>query len=382
MKKFKNLTYLLLIFIISCDSKKETDGTTETLFIDMDKASTADFSDLFTKMEIVPLETTEESLIGSDIKFTYNEIEKCYFAFDSQQKIIFCFDENGQFKFSSAQLKGAGPGEYSMGEDFNYNPFDSSYEIIEMTGWINKYDKEMKFMKRLNYKPEINRVTSFVSLSKDIHALYYNSGGMSENGEDVLYFYSESEDTIKKTIHLKRLVNNINQTSVQPFTFTDNQVSLFPPYFSNTLYRIDLETLSLVPVLNVDYGKKTMTEGIAKNYDNYEALTKLYSSGYVFTWNILQNENMYFVISKDDQFFHITLYNKNSKKIRTVSSILSNDIQILNPFLLTNDVWYSCTFASNINSIIDMNYLTEESKLRLSQIQEDDNPVIVKYYLK
>jgi hypothetical protein len=319
--------------------------------------------------------------MGSDIKFTYNEIEKCYFAFDSQQKIIFCFDENGKFKFSSAHLKGAGPGEYSMGEDFSYNPFDSSYEIIEMTGWINKYDKEMKFMKRLNYKPEINRVTSSISLSKDIHALYYNSGGMSENGEDVLYFYSESEDTIKETIHLKRLVNYINHSSVQPFTLTDNQVSLFPPYFSNTLYTIDLETLSLVPVLNVDYGKKTLTEDIAKNYDNNEAIAKLYSSGYVFTWNILQNANMYCVISRDGENYYITLCNKNSKKVSPFSK-LSNNIGIIFPFLLTNDVWYNYTSASDINYFIDMEYLTAESKLRLSQIQEDDNPVIVKYYLK
>jgi hypothetical protein len=178
MKIFKNFVFLLLIFPVSCNSnRKETVDTTETLSIDMDKISDIEFSNLFTKMEIIPLETNEESLLGDDIGYIYNEKENCYFAFDKQQKIMFCFDENGEFKFSSAHLKGAGPGEYSMGQDFNYNPFDSSYEIIEMTGWINKYDKEMKFMKRLNYKPEINLVTSFISLSKDMYALYNNSEG-------------------------------------------------------------------------------------------------------------------------------------------------------------------------------------------------------------
>jgi hypothetical protein len=179
MKNLKNLIYLLLIFAVSCNSnKKETDGTTETLSIDIEKASVANFSDLFAKMEIVPLETNDESLLGGLLKWYYNEKENGYFSFDIQQKIMHC------------------------------------------------------------------------------------------------------------------------------------------------------------------------------------------------------------ILSNDDKKSCITLYNKKSKKINSFSSEFSNGITLLQPFWLSNSVWYSYTSASEINSIIDMDYLTAESKLRLSQIQEDDNPVIVKYYLK
>jgi hypothetical protein len=294
MKKFKNLIYLFLVFVVSChDNKKETDGAIETLSIDVDKISAVDFSELFTEIEIVPLETSEESLLGNSIKYAYNEKLNCYFIFDRQQETLFCFDENGKFQFSSAHLKGSGPGEYINGRDFNYNPFDSTCEIMDIIGRIYKYDEKMQFVRRLNDKERIrHRATSFIPLSEDMYALYDFDGK-----DDMLYFYSESEDTIKKTIRLKKLIFIIS--SEQPFTFTDNQTCLLPPSFSNTLYRIDLDSLSLVPVFSVDYGKKTMTEDVAKNYGIEESMNLFRngsSDGYVFTHKILQNDNMYCVV--------------------------------------------------------------------------------------
>jgi hypothetical protein len=386
MKIFKSLFFLLLIFFVSCNNnKKEAVDTTDTLSIDLDKISSVNFSDLFTKIEIVPLETSDESLLGGRLNWYYNEKENDYFSFDIQQEIMYCFDENGKFKFSSEHLKGAGPGEYAEGSDFSYNPFDSTYEIMDFYGKINKYDREMKFIKHVNKNGGYNVKSYFIPLNEDMHALYYDNSNNYDNGEDVLYFYSESEDTIKKTIHQQRLINYIH-SPCQPFTFTDNQAYLLPPSFSNTLYRLDLDSLLLIPVLNVDYGKKTMTEDIAKNYNNSrESVMDLFhekSNDYAFTANILQNGNVYCVISMYNQEAPITIYDKNSKKIKSFPSEFSNGIPILHPFLLTDDIWYSCISASSINSAIDMEYLTTESKLRLSQIKEDDNPVIVKYYLK
>jgi hypothetical protein len=55
---------------------------------------------------------------------------------------MFFFDENGQLKSSSAHLIGNGPGEYSIGIDFSYNPFETTYEIMDHLGPIYQYDEK------------------------------------------------------------------------------------------------------------------------------------------------------------------------------------------------------------------------------------------------
>jgi hypothetical protein len=384
MKKINNLIFLFLLFLVSCNNnKKESENIAETLSVDLDKISDVSFSDLFTKMEIVPLETRDESLLSDATKYAYNEKEKCYFVFDNRQQVLFCFDENGKFKFSSAHLKGSGPEEYAIGQDFNYNPFSFTYEILDFPDKINIYDKNLKFIKRLSGIGQgvLAPLCSFMPLNKDMYALYNHD---NNDEEDRVYLYDISVDTIKETFHLQRLFNYISN-SLQPFTITNSQVYFLPSSFSNTLYRIDLESFSLVPVLNVDYGKKALPENIIENYKKDSKSTLSFfttgSRDYAYTRDITQNEYIFCIISQYNNNYFRTIYDKNSKKISTFSNF-SNNIFLPEPFLLTNNIWYSCTSVSNIDSAINMDYLTEESKLRLSQIKEDDNPVIVKYYLK
>jgi hypothetical protein len=103
---------------------------------------------------------------------------------------------------------------------------------------------------------------------------------------------------------------------------------------------------------------------------------------YALTYDILQNDNLYFILSRYNTNYYLTFYDKNTKKAVTTSDNFTNGGKMAKLFLLSDTVWYGYVEASDIDSHIVMEYLTEESKQKLSQIKEDDNQVIVKYYLK
>ncbi|GHT29705.1 hypothetical protein FACS189432_08910 [Bacteroidia bacterium] len=129
-----------------------------------------------------------------------------------------------------------------------------------------------------------------------------------------------------------------------------------------------------------------MPEDMLKNFQNtIETVNDVNENGireYALTYDILQNDNLYFVQSRYNTNFYLTFYDKNTKKTVTTSDKFINGEKMANLFLLSDTVWYGYVDASDIDSYIVMEYLTEESKQKLSQIKEDDNPVIVKYYLK
>jgi hypothetical protein len=79
---------------------------------------------------------------------------------------------------------------------------------------------------------------------------------------------------------------------------------------------------------------------------------------------------------------YFSIYDKKIKQTITGNNKLSNGVIIPMFHFISNDILYCIAPASHINSAIDINYLTEKSKMLLPQIQEDDNPIIVKYYLK
>ena len=77
-----------------------------------DKIST---KDLFSDIQVIPLETTPESLIRdiTQIKF----FEDRYYIHDYRRSQIFVFDREGRFKFALNE-KVDGPGQYLNLSDF------------------------------------------------------------------------------------------------------------------------------------------------------------------------------------------------------------------------------------------------------------------------
>lgn len=362
----------------SCKNQKNDIKGMDTILIDLEKVSILNFEEYFSKIEIIPLASNENSLIAICKKLIMNENKESYILFDYKQGGIFCFDQKGNFEFNSLDKKGKGPEEYPVCYDFVHNTIDSTYEFLDPMGIIYVYDENMRFVKRItiNNENELKAIQFFMPVNHDMYALYNFT-----DEKEMLYFYSKSEEKIIKTISLPKIMNFVELNST-PFSKINDIIFFNSASISNAIYQINVETLSLLPV-RIDYGNQTLTEEIGKDYNTKEKISNFFGENqYAFPIKITQNEKSYYILSSWHKKIYFSINDKKTKRTITGENRFSNGVSIPMVHFVTNDILYCISPALHINSAIDINCLTEESKIQLSQIQEDDNPVIVKYYLK
>ena len=91
----------------------------DIITVNLDERDEISTKDLFSEIQLIPLETTPESLIRNitQIKF----FEDRYYIHDYSRSQIFVFDREGHFQFALNE-KGNGPGEYLNLTDFAIRP--------------------------------------------------------------------------------------------------------------------------------------------------------------------------------------------------------------------------------------------------------------------
>jgi hypothetical protein len=118
MKHIKKVIFIILILIAGCDSGDKKDNQTAQNIItlsdsELDKQYKA--SDIFADITLIPLETSDESIIGSVYKITI--IDSIIYILDDKSMSLLLFDMHGHF-VSKIHRRGNGPNEYVCAEDF------------------------------------------------------------------------------------------------------------------------------------------------------------------------------------------------------------------------------------------------------------------------
>ena len=105
-----------IFFFLSCTGWKDKKNMeSDIITVNLDERDEISTKDLFSEIQLIPLETTPESLIRNitQIKF----FEDRYYIHDYSRSQIFVFDREGHFQFALNE-KGNGPGEYLNLTDF------------------------------------------------------------------------------------------------------------------------------------------------------------------------------------------------------------------------------------------------------------------------
>ncbi|GHT72104.1 hypothetical protein AGMMS50239_41450 [Bacteroidia bacterium] len=113
MLKKTFLIILSLFVIIACNKVKTLDNVFEgvQIVVNPDKAiPQIQASSMFSNIEYVPLETSEEHLIGEIAQILFYK-DRFYILDNEISKSVFCFQKDGKFLFK-INRKGNGPGEY------------------------------------------------------------------------------------------------------------------------------------------------------------------------------------------------------------------------------------------------------------------------------
>ena len=146
-----------------------------------DKIST---KDLFSDIQVIPLETTPESLIRdiTQIKF----FEDRYYIHDYRRSQIFVFDREGRFQFALNE-KGDGPGQYLNLSDFAIDTVRRNLVVLcAVSNALFFYDLGGKFIEKKRLPDITGTYNSFQFQNKDTIAFF------TYDNDNRLKFYSLS----------------------------------------------------------------------------------------------------------------------------------------------------------------------------------------------
>ena len=81
-----------ITLLLSCSNSQNSNST---ISIDLDASKSISINNIFSKMEIIPLETNEKSIIQNIDKII--EYQSFIYILDRRQKAVLIFDSHGKF---------------------------------------------------------------------------------------------------------------------------------------------------------------------------------------------------------------------------------------------------------------------------------------------
>lgn len=153
-------------------------------------------------IKYIPLETTDESLIGVINKYYYTD--SLIILVDSQQKIFF-FNTNGRFLHSFYHL-GSSPYEYQLLKNFTVDPCKKELYINDAYAYrFIVYDYEGNYIREFKYNKE--KLFNYIYNYNQEYILAYNVGIGGQNGrflsEEYPYLLISKKDGTIKTMDIQ-----------------------------------------------------------------------------------------------------------------------------------------------------------------------------------
>lgn len=387
---------LSLLILLSCSKNQKTNNSSiEVISIDLDKKENKEMSDFVEKIELIPLQTDTNSIIS-----TYNKIDYCeeldMFIILDKQLIVSLFSRDGQFIANSKDVIGDGPNEYRTAVDVIYNPFSRAIEILNPFGTIYRYDTSFKFIEKITLKQNSKIFSRFISLSENEYILTPVMSGYKDAA--ILFCNYEENEIVKSVSYEEECISSLTM-NYNPFFSTNDDLILSPLCFNYSFYKIDITNKDIIPTMKLDFGTNTIQKkslikkfgnpsfdsekrnSVEKNLKTLKSMNsfllnsnasipiiKLYNEQYVYVYIIQNNNRISFI------------YNRKSKQsfIQTNSS----PTKLIFCLGINNNCLYSAVQPYELEEYVDRNLLHIDSQSVINKISEEDNPVIVKYYLK
>lgn len=355
-----NIIRNLLIFIFFCSCQTNSNH--------LEIYENLDFHEYFTKVNIIPLETTEESLIGTDLTWCEFKMNRDkLFVLDKENSAFYIFCNDGQF-VSKNELKGNGPGESNDFTDFIINRYTGNIEFLSNLGKICIYDDNLNFINEIE-APAFCR--SFELVSKTDYIFY------STVYKNRLSIYSiDDEKILKEWFQIEE--NTPFNSLKTPFILHNDSV-----FFIDTFNgKLDLITQKgACQYWRWDFGKLNLdVKTIPKNKDiphNVRWFQNLKDKAYLFNSKI-SNHYIYSSFRFNNKLSHVFV-NKSTKDTLSFNQINHRKFKVS----LLND---SCVVAF-IEPINKYHYIAEQMLDQrtyniFSNIDDFQNPIIIRYHFK
>jgi hypothetical protein len=333
-------------------------------------------------VEYLPLETTEDCLLGeylANIFIGENDIIVFDYAY------AYRFTPEGKF-LNKIGKKGRGPGEYNRPMRIAVDP-NQQVVYFEDRGKIVKYGYNGDFLKEYTVAVTTSKILQY---SEDVFLVDKMMYSYAEPGERYsMYFFSEQEEKLISRIECPKK-DNIPFAIDSPIMYKFNGKTLVKDYWDNTIFRVE-NPFSLVPYAAINMGRLKH-----RDKDDQQPFVGEENKGdeLVLSINYMsESDKFIFMLSNKGMFF----FDKIAKKTYCCE------------FSQTGEKWYN--FENNLTSgptliptsfpmnavdnstVVTFNHAYEffedgvdmsNPKIRklLQNLEPDDNPVLVLVKLK
>ena len=370
MKTWIIWSSILLTMMWSACSSIEKEPQTLFHFEKMNEKS-CKLSELLTDVEIIPLETNDSSLL--DVQAKYLAIKGSIYA--SSMNEIFKFDEKGKFVGKLSRI-GQGPGDYTSINDYEVVSRSGKLEIwIAHNRGISRYDE--KTLAYLDMIPTRSSIESFTYISDETIIV--------KTTEEYTFHLCNMEGTFRHTF-LKRDPANLT-VQLLPFIEMDgHKFYCIDQTDEAVVYNEQTDSLELLKYASGNIDKLLTRKDNQEYMERYGYLEQTGKVEETFTRLVTVRRrgdaSIAFLRSPKDEKMLVRRGNGNewdSYMLHPKASIESDLLPGMNVrYLITavscdsDDSFICCVHAPSLAG----------TEINGKVIDEEDNPVIVKYRIR
>ena len=392
INRVRRNSYLLIIILsVACGHTEKNADSPVTVKIDIgtrhNEKSIADFQSRFSINRLIPIETSDVSLLGGNLMQVIVSGEDVFILDGTQQFTVFRYNIAGKF-IRSINRRGNGPQEYINAISIAVAN-DKLYVADNMGKRILQYDLDGKYL-------------NTVSLDHNVYQLIVDrSGNMIMTGSYtnnyMLYIYDQSGTNIANYFPRDEKLGNmmLTQTSMNSLKFYKNGIYV-TNYFDPTIYYI--RDNEVKPLAVFDFGINNIPQDlfIGDPRQKMEKFTANREKSVMSIDNLTITDDWIIFVPEKFRDFYVVYYNRKQNNYMT-----NRDFNIpYSTFFGNYKAPYGYTEAGEYYSLIDSwdlrnmieelaekdnDYLSKYEFLKgidPTKIQEEDNPWIVFYTLK
>ncbi|RHJ78387.1 6-bladed beta-propeller [Parabacteroides sp. AM08-6] len=387
MKKHFKIILLLIILCVCTDIKTLTGQGIINIEVG-ENIKEVNLSDIIESIEIIPLETSDEVLLGEIYALSYDE-EK-YFVQNANNLLIYVFDKKGKFERQLTR-KGNGPGEIQFPESYTLDKINKEVWLSNNNTFL-RYDYQGTYLGKRDYS------LAFKSFCIDKNKNIYFYTGKNDNHHIQDGFLTGdltllTPDNKKRTWFKSKLVGYYktgesirSYPSSHPFSIQKDNSITFSYTFNDTIYSIKDNSL-IEPKYCIHLGEKKISSNALNDMPGKD-LKAYFQENTNTKWNInnvFENQQyLYFTYLKGFKSSYVVLYNKETKEISNMSlkdDLLGSEWLAIADCTASSFIGYIPAYQIKINEKI-LSFISQEQLAQLKESTADDNPILFKLTFK
>lgn len=373
----KNIIIICTLLMMSCSQQTANRNSTDYK-IDLKEVDTPSFYDYFSKIEITPLESSEEALIEDVGGFTYHAGK--LHILDRRQRKVFIFDDEGKL-LNVINKHGNGPGEYSDLSDFRFNPFTGDLELLSPMIGILRYDSlGQNFKEKIPLPSTVSAAHKFVALNKNTYLYFCDA----RKGNKMVIYDVDQKKIVSEMYDLPKFLffKTFYHHTYSPFYIYEDKVHFVQAY-NGDVFTLE-DNYSLVPKYHWDFGEQNFDISGLKDesYQFYIKYAHTVGAKYANTFiSYIENSHYYVTGFTYNNNNWTLMYDKQSKK-HVLFDTFKEGHRCIPALIDESGIYYILDMPKRLNWFLNIEELDDANKAICDNIKEDDNPVVIKYVFK